>query len=291
MEIMRQPLFILVSSFPISTKFKFNTNYTYRTTQNTSSNKEATSHSFLGGISYQLLPTVVFNGNLGITTASAIATDYSQFLADVSLNIKPYKLQNLDIGYKRELQYFNADLLSREIVQNNYYVNYSLNTNFNFGWFTQYYYTSQNDNNTRNLLFTSAYYTILNSPILKAGLNYQYITFKNQVPSIYFSPKEFNAVEIFIDLLRDENNIKNNEWFYGLNAATGFQYIENTERQNTYRIQAKLGYKFSERSIANLFVNHSNIASVTAAGFKFTEIGFRFKWYLTKQPLFIKNKK
>lgn len=278
-------------TFPISTKLKFNTNYTYRTTQNTSSNKEATSHSFLGGISYQLLPTVVFNGNFGITAASASTTDYSQFLADVSLNIKPYRLQNLDIGYKRELQDFNADLLSREIIQNNYYVNYSLNTNFNFGWFTQYYYTSQNDNNTRNLLFTSAYYTILNSPILKAGLNYQYITFKNQVPSIYFSPKEFNAVEIFIDLLRDENNIKNNEWFYGLNAATGFQYIENTERQNTYRIQGKLGYKFSERSIANIFVNHSNIASVTAAGFKFTEIGFRFKWYLTKQPFFIKKKR
>ncbi len=278
-------------SFPISTKFKFNTNYTYRATQNTASNKEATSHSFLGGISYQLVPTVVFNGNLGITTASAITTEYSQFLTDISLNIKPYKLQNLDIGYKRELQDFNADLLSREIVQNNYYVNYSLNTNFNFGWFTQYYYTSQNDNNTRNLLFTSAYYTILNNPILKAGLNYQYITFKNQVPSIYFSPREFNAVEIFIDLLRDENNIKNNEWFYGLNAAMGFQYIENTERQNTYRIQAKLGYKFSERSIANLFVNHSNIASVTAAGFKFTEIGFRFKWYLKQQPFFIKNKR
>jgi len=278
-------------TFPISTKFKFGTNYSYRTTQNSVSNEAASSHSFLGGISYQLLPTVVFNGNLGITAASASTTDYSQFLADVSLNIKPYKLQNLDIGYKRELQDFNADLLNREIIQNHYYANYSLNTNFNFGWFTQYYYTSQNDNNTRNLLFTSAYYTLLNSPILKAGLNYQYITFKNQVPSIYFSPKEFNAVEVFIDLLRDENSIKNNQWYYGLNAATGFQFIENTERQNTYRVQGKLGYKFSERSIANVFVNHSNIASVTAAGFKFTEIGFRFKWYLTKQPFFLKDKR
>jgi len=278
-------------TYPISTKFKFNTKYTFRTTQNTASNKKATSHSFLGGISYQLAPTVVFNGNIGSTTASASTTDYSQFLVDVSLNIKPYKLQNLEFGYKRELQDFNADLLNREIVQNNYYANYSLNTNFNFGWFTQYYYTSQNDNNTRNLIFTSAYYTLLNSPILKAGVNYQYITFKNQVPSIYFSPKEFNAVEVFIDLLRDENNIKNKQWYYGLNAATGFQYIENTERQNTYRIQGKLGYKFSERTIANVFVNHSNIASVTAAGFKFTEIGLRFKWYLTQQPFFIKDKR
>jgi len=278
-------------SLPVSTKLKFNTNYTYRNTQNSFSNLEATSHSLLGGVSYQLLPTVVFNSSLGITNAATNLLNYSQFLTDISFNIKPFKLQNLDIGYKRELQDFNADLLSREIIQNNYYVNYSLNTNVNFGWFSQYYYTSQNDNNTRNLFFTSAYYTILNNPILKAGVNYQYITFENQVPTIYFSPEKFNAVEVFIDLLRDENSIKSNQWFYGLNAATGFQYIENTERQNTYRFQGKLGYKFSERSIANLFINHSNIASVTAAGFKFTEIGFRFKWYFTKKPIFRKNRK
>ncbi len=278
-------------SIPVSTKLKFYTSYKYRTTKNNPLNKEASSHNFTGGVSYQLLPNTIFKSNFGITSASTNSTEYSQFLTEIAFNIKPFKLQSLDVGYKREIQDFNADLLSREIIQNNYFVNYSLNTNFNVGVFSQYFYTSQNDNNSRNLLFASVYYSILNKPVLKAGINYQYITFKNQVPTIYFSPEKFNAVEIFIDLLKDENSIKDKGWFYGLNAATGFQYIEDDARQNIYRVQTKFGYKFSERSIANVFVNHSNIASATAAGFKFTEIGLRFKWYISKTPIFTKNRR
>lgn len=273
--------------YPLSTRLKLNANYTYRNTKNTISKVKAIANSFLGGFTYQLLPNISFKGNLGVSTTDK----FSQLLTDIALHIKPFKLQDLTIGYKREIQNFNADLLNREIIQNNLYTNYSLNTNINIGWFAQYFYTSQNDNNTRNLFFTSLYYTILNKPILKTGINYQYITFKNQVPAIYFSPEKFNAVEIFIDLLKDENSIKNNQWFYGLNAATGFQFIENDDKQNIYRVQAKLGYKFSERCLTNFYLNHSNIASVTASGFKYTEIGFRLKWHLTSKPVFVKNRR
>jgi hypothetical protein len=196
------------------------------------------------------------------------------------------------LGYKRDIQNFNAALLNEEIVQNNLLLNYSVNTNFNLGWFTQYYYTYQSDENTRNLLFTSLYYKILEKPSLKAGVNYQNISFKNQVPTIYFSPSKFNAVEIFIDLIKNEAAAKNKEWFYGLTAATGFQFIEDQKKQSTYRIQAKLGYKFSERSLINIYgtqSNIANIASATAASFTFTELGLRFKWLLDRKPVFKKT--
>lgn len=272
--------------FPLSIKFKILGSYNYRSTSNAVTNNEATSHDFSAGLSYQLLPNVTFKGTAGLTSAKATTNDYTQLLTDVSFNIKPFKLQDLTIGYKRELQSFNAELLDREIVQNNFYANYSLNTNFNLGWFTQYFYTSQSDSNARNLLFTSLYYNILPKPSLKAGLNYQYITFKNQVPTIYFSPETFNAVEVFANLIKDENIAKPKEWYYELTAATGLQYIEDDEQQSTYRIQAKLGYKFSERCMANLFGTRSNIASATAAGFTFNEIGLRFKWLLFEKPVF-----
>ena len=131
----------------------------------------------------------------------------------------------------------------------------------------------------------------MSKPVLKAGLNYQYIAFKNQVPETYFSPEKFNAVEVFIDLLKDEKISEVKTWYYGLNAATGLQYIENNKQQSTYRIQAKLGYKFSDRLLTNVYGTRSNIASATAAGFTFTEIGFRLKWYLTKKPVFFKKLK
>ncbi|MCD8439463.1 tetratricopeptide repeat protein [Tenacibaculum finnmarkense] len=270
--------------FPFSTKLKLFGNYSYRTTSNSVTKASGISNNFSAGIAYQLLNNATFKGVLGISASDTDTNKFSQLLADLSLKIKPFKLQDLEIGYKREVQNFNADLLDKEIIQNNFLINYSLNTNFNLGWYTQLYYTSQSDENTRNLLFTSLYYNIFKKPSLKAGVNYQNISFKNQVPTIYFSPRTFSAAEIFINIIKDENIAKNKEWFYELTAATGFQFIEKNKKQSTYRIQAKLGYKFSERSLLNIYGTQSNIASASAisssADFTFTEIGLRFKWCL-----------
>ena len=282
------------SEIPYSTKFKILASYQYRTTSNSMTNLKAVSNNLLVGASYKLLNNVTLKGSLGIVSSDSEINTYNQLLTDVSIQMKPFKLQNLELGYKRDIQNFNAELLDREIVQNNLILNYSVNTNFNLGWFTQYYYTFQSDENTRNLLFTSLYYQILEKPSLKGGVNYQNISFKNQVPTIYFSPSKFNAVELFVDLIKDETAAKNKEWFYGLTAATGFQFIEGGDQQSTYRVQAKLGYKFSERSLINIYGMQSNIASAVAsanaASFTFTELGLRFKWILLRNPLFKKTR-
>ena len=277
------------SEFSFSTKFKLLGSYNYRTTSNSLSGLKATSNNVLGGVSYQLLHNIKLKSLIGLASSKTETNTFNQLVADISLLTKPFKLQNLELGYKREIQNFNAALLAENIVQNNYLINYSLNTNFRLGWFTQYYYTTQNDTNTRNLIFTSLYYNILEKPSLKAGINYQNISFKNQVPTIYFSPSKFNAYEVFFNIIKDENITKENEWFYELTAASGFQYIENSKKQRTYRIQSKLGYKFSERSILTLYGSKSNIASATAAGFTFTEIGLRFKWFILRKPFFRKR--
>ena len=274
---------------PLSTTFKFLGSYTYRTTENDVTYNYATSKGFNGGISYQVLPRVTFKGTAGFISVSSLNKKYNQVLANLSLNIKPFKLQSLDVNYTREIQNFNAELLNREIVMNNYFVNHNVNTNFKLGLFTQYYFTSQSDANIRNLFFTSLYYNILSKPNLKAGLNYQYITFKNQVPTVYFSPEKFNAYEVFINMVKDEVLVKPKMWFYELTAALGLQYIEENSAQSTYRFSGKIGYKFSDRCLVNLYGKNSNVASATATGFTFTEIGFGFKWYLFKKPLFRKQ--
>ena len=275
--------------FPLSTKLKILANYNYRTTSNDVTIQEATANNLLLGASYQIKNNVVLKGNFGVTSSNSEVNDFNQFITDFAVEIKPFKLQNLELGYKRDIQNFNAELLNREIIQNNWIVNYNLNTNFNLGWFTQYYYTSQSDENTRNLLFTSLYYNILKKPALKAGINYQYITFKDQVPTIYFSPSRFNAIEVFTNIIKDEGIAKPKEWFYMLTTATGFQYIEDGERQSTYRVQGQFGYKFSERSVLNIYGLRSNIASATAAGFTFNEIGLRFQWKFLSKPIFKRN--
>jgi len=275
----------LRSELPISTKFKSELEYIHRTTKNTVLKNEASSNELALRFSYK------FNGNVslktkgGISKSNAFTNDYTQWTGEIRLTTKPFRLQNLDIGYQRELQNFNADLIDREIVMNNYFLNYNLSTNINLGWYTQYIYTSQTDDNSRNLLFTSLYYNVLNRPAVKFGINYQYMTFANQVPTIYFSPEKFNVVEVFADMISKDSG----KWFYGLNGAAGYQFIEDDPGTTTYRVEGKLGYSFSDRLISTLYGKYSNIASATATGFEFTEFGFLLKWYFLKQPIF--NKK
>ena len=268
--------------FPVSTKLKLTGNYHYRETKNTETNNEATANNFLTGFNYAIKPNLKLKTNLGITDVTTLENEYTQLLTDVSLSTKPYKLQTLDVGYKREWQNFNADLIGREIDQNTLYANYNVSTNCKLGWYTQYQYTWQNDDNMRNLLFTSLYYNVLAKPFLKVGVNYQYISFKNQVPTLYFSPESFNVYEVFADLLQNQKG----KLSYNINAATGYQFIEDQDAQHTYRLQGKLGYVFTERFKATAYGLHSNIASATAAGFTYTEFGVRLQWYFLKKPVF-----
>ena len=273
-------------SIPLSTKWTVNTTYQYRKTENNVTNVSAKTNDFLLGIDYKFHPKISYTLDAGVTSANSNTTQYNQLLINTYFKAKPFKLQDLEIGYKREVQNFNSDLIDKQIATNNYYLNYNMGTNFNFGWFTQYFYTTQTDNNSRNLLFTSFYYNFMSNPVLKGGLNYQYIAFKNQVPTDYFSPKRFNAVELFLEILKDEKIVEAKSWFYNANVATGFQFIEDNSKQWTYRVQAKFGYKFSDRFLVNAYGTRSNIASTTAAGFTFNEVGLRLKWNLFDKPIF-----
>lgn len=275
----------LSAQIPLSAKAIVSANYIHRNTENTVSKVKATTDEFSLGFSYKFTGKLLLASSLGATTSDAITRSFTSLIGEVKLKVKPYKLQNLELGYQRQLQNFNADLIDREIIMNNYFLTYNLSTNFNLGLYAQYIFTDQTDDNTRNLLFTSLYYNIFHRPIVKTGINYQTLSFKNQVPTIYFSPEKFHVVELFIDLISKQSG----NWFYAANAAAGYQFIEDDPASEAFRLEGKLGYKFSDRFSAKIYAKHSNIASATAAGFQFTEFGLMLKWYFLRRPIF--NKK
>ncbi|KAA1243292.1 hypothetical protein [Aquimarina sp. RZ0] len=275
----------LNSEIPFSTKFKTTASYTYRTTKNEKTAIDAKSHTISAGLNYIWNGRISMSGNIGVTSANGRTNTFTSLLGEIIIKTKPFRLHNLDIGYRRELQNFNADLINREILMNHYLCNYNLSTNFNLGWFTQYMYTLQTDDNTRNLVFTSLYYSILRRPVLKTGINYQYISFANQVPTTYFSPEKFHLTEIFAELVSDPQK----KWFFQISAALGKQFVEEDPASTTFRAESKLGYRFSNRFITNIYGKYSNIASATAAGFRFTEFGFKLKWYFLPKPIFDKK--
>ena len=144
-------------------------------------------------------------------------------------------------------------------------------------------YTAQSDKNTRGLIYTSLYYALLQRPFLKAGVNYQYLSFKDQLPNFYFSPSTFHQYELFMEATKSTEE----KWFYKAGAAIGRQLVENNPATTTYRVEGMLGHQFSNRFKATVYGKYTNIASATAAGFEFTELGFTLKWYFLKQPVFL----
>ncbi|MBT8320107.1 MAG: tetratricopeptide repeat protein [Eudoraea sp.] len=267
---------------PVSTKLIGTLSYQYRSTENTFSGAEATSNLFAAGLEYQLLPGLALNANFGVNKSDFENTSYSLPISGLKLQLKPYKLQNLELGYTREVQNFNADLIAREIVMNHYGLNYNLGTNINLGWYTQLMHTRQTDGNSRNLLFSSLYYTLMKKPALKMGVNYQYISFSEQLPEIYFSPESFQAYELFAD---SRGKLARNLQ-YSLGAASGFQKVDDTDISPIFRAEFTLKHSMSKRFDLGIYGKYSNIASAVASGFEFTELGINLHWALTKTPIF-----
>lgn len=268
---------------PLSTKLEVLGGYTYRKTRNTRSGLEANSDYLNLSASYKIIPSVKFRINTGLINARSVETDYTNLTGEIAAQIQPFMRDDLEIGYRRDLQDFNAELLNRKIAGNHLFLTNNYTTRYGLGWYLQYMHTEQSDDNSRELLFTSLYYSILKKPLLKGGINYQYISFEKRMPELYFSPEKFQAAEIFMNLI---SNDEDKAFNYDLTAAAGYQFIEDGDGQPTYRLQARAGYNISQRFIGGVYATHSNIASATAAGFTFTEFGINLKWFFKAKPLF-----
>jgi len=272
---------IASATIPFSERFKIFTQYGYRTTENTVTQEMAYNTNISLGANYRLLNNTWIESTLGFIKANAPSNEYSDVNGSLFVTSRPLPLQYLKVGYSRELQNFNASLINEKIFMNHYTLNYNMGTNINLGWYTGYTYTSQTDGNTRNLLFTSLYYTFTKRPAFKGGINYQFLGFKKQVPTLYFSPSKYQALEAFLDLQGKKDN-----WTYSANVASGYQFIENNSATSLFRAEAKFMYNISERFQVGGYGKYSTIASETAAGFEFTEVGVKLRWQLTKTPLF-----
>ena len=270
---------------PFSTKFRTTVSYGYRTTENTITGNKADAHTLQAGLQYKLWSKTLLKTTLGLNASQFMGESYTQPLINAQLQWQPFRLQNASIGYQREVQNFNADLIAREIVQNQYQLTYNLGTNFGLGWYTQMMHTEQSDANRRDLLFISVYYNVFRKPALKLGLNYQFMAFADQVPELYFSPERYQAVEVFADL-RGKIAGKTG---YMFNGALGQQQVEDDPYTTAFRLEAGFQHQFSKRVGLDVYGKYSNIASATAAGFEFTEIGFKLRWLFTQKALFQMN--
>ena len=269
---------------PLSFRLKTTATYGFRTTENTATSAQANAHTFTTGLYYNIWSKTLFAATIGINKARFEDSTYVQPIFRAKLQMQPFPLHNMTLTYQRELQNFNADLIAQKIVQHHYGLTYNLSSNFGLGWYTQLMHTEQSDANTRKLLFTSLYYTLFRKPALKLGLNYQWIAFRDQVPTIYFSPEAYQAAEVFVDF---QTKLSSKTKF-AVNAALGQQQVETDPLSSIFRAESHIQHQFSRCLNFSIYGKYSNIASATATGFEFTELGIKMHWLFMKKPMFHK---
>jgi hypothetical protein len=157
------------------------------------------------------------------------------------------------------------------------------------GLFTQYVYSQLSDQNTNHLIYTAVYKTIKRRPFIKLGASVQYISFDVSEEVPYFSPDQFWAQELFVDVVKTPDLLKSRGITYLITGAIGSQQVNGASATLTYRAQLRLGYLLDSGIHIELFGLRTNVASSNASGFTFTQVGLSTKWLFKQGPLFRVN--
>jgi len=166
------------------------------------------------------------------------------------------------VSYFSEMHNYTVDLLKRNILMQHYAVSNNLLLTENLGLYINGVYTTQSDNNSRNLVYGSLYYSLVSKPIVRVGVNYNYFGYQEMKVN-YFSPNQFQLGEFFmmIDNMQSESAL-----MYKLQVSFGAQQFSGSEIQSVNRVECAVGYKHKSgfQFLAKYLTNSA--ASATALG-------------------------
>ncbi len=217
-----------------------------------------------------------YGGSFGIIQSDNL----KRYIAEINTEWKLGKYQTAELNYKEEIQTFNAELINKNLKQQNLNLNYNLFLPSKIGLYSQMIQTKMSDQNVRSLIFSSLYYLVSDTPILKLGVNYGGFGFKIQVPTIYFSPDKFRNYELFA-ASENLNNAKA-KFLYQGTLASGYQQISAEKLQSIYRFDLKFGTKIKSRGMAMLYFLRSNSAASSVQGFTYNEWGINARYTINK---------
>lgn len=260
-------------NFPVNTKLTVGSFYENRTTVNVF-NTSANQQSLGFYTHYKLNPKIKLNSTINLLNSKG-NINYKNVLYKFSVDYKIRHNHSFSLNYQKEFHNFNVQLINAKIAQHHIFANYHTFSSLKIGFYSQYYITNQSDLNKRNLWFNSVYYLAKNKYAFKFGINSLTINFKEEKPELYFSPKKFLVLESFLEF---DFNKPNKKHIVKGNLAYGYQFINNNDKQQSFRTELNLGYKIARKINAISFIKYSNLASGNAAGFEFNEIGLKLDY-------------
>jgi tetratricopeptide (TPR) repeat protein len=201
--------------------------------------------------------------------------DFNVLTAQQLIKYQPNDRRMIGLFVRRELLNFTSSLLDKGITNTSYGYITHLMLKDKIGFFSEGSYANISDNNSKLQFFGSLYTLLRTEPTLKTGLNFTALHFTDSSIKNYFSPNKYLHSELFVDFstpLPQSNN-----FFLQLQAATGFQKIENRNWENASRLQAEIGYR--KKLLETTFkFQTSNVSSNNGTGYSFYWYTLNFRW-------------
>jgi len=237
----------------------------------------------IGG-TYQINSFAKFIGDVGFVKARSESEGSSNARNDIDalLEFRVSKVQTTTVGYLTELQDFNGQLLSQNLNTSHIVVKNSMFWKLiGIGSYTELYRSYFSDQNTRNLVFTSLYKAFNTKHPLKAGINYLNISFAEQRPLNYFSPANYQQVELFSSI-----GYTTSVFPIGvtLDLAGGIQNVDG-EYQRTWRAKLSVNKEIGRLKMA-VSAAHSTMAVNQSIGFSYSQLIGRITIRLSDTPIF-----
>jgi len=224
-------------------------------------------------------------GNIGISIQEQDAVvRRSDF--DISAEAWVNKSLKLSLGYQTEIQNFNAALINQNLkTQHLVAKSIVFWKPVGIGWYSELYHSFFSDGNTRSLLFTSLYQSITGKPSFKYGANFLVMTFSENRPLDYYSPKIFVKPELFGGA---EHTFKNISLTCSMEGAAGYQLVDGDNQPN-FRVQSQVSKKLGAFTflISGLY---TTITATQASGFSYLEAKGKITWRFMQKPFFKHNK-
>lgn len=213
---------------------------------------------------------VVFEGLDSVNQLSPVfALNYNFLLG---------KYHNFDLGFSQELHHYTADLVRNGIMRNQVTVSYNFAAPTRFGLYASYGKTFQSDGNSQQSMFASIYYRLLDSPILKTGINYNLMGFDKQKPELYFSPRSSQATEVFLQFSSDQSPRK--KFIYQAFVSVGMQRVFTNTPQRTNRIDLSIGYRIKPNLEISVSFQAGNTVQSSISGYAYKNVGMKLHYRL-----------
>lgn len=181
------------------------------------------------------------------------------------------------LTYTSEVHNYTVDLIKNDIVMRHLSGASNFMLTSKLGFYVNGVYSLQSDGNSRRLAYGSLYYSLVNAPLVRVGVNYNYFGFKEQRDN-YFSPQRYQLGEFFmmIDNAQTDAKLK-----YKFNVSFGGQKVIGKEYQAISKVEVDVGYNFDNGiSFHSNYMRNTSAAATAIGGFSYWQwslhLSYRF---------------